>query len=43
MQTLLITVYILVWPAMTAAVLAVLTRGVIKDYREARDSGTTVV
>lgn len=43
MQTLLITVYILMWPLLTAIVLAVLTRGVIQDYRDARKTGTTVV
>ncbi|ACU98020.1 putative transporter small subunit [Saccharomonospora viridis] len=43
MQTLLITAYILVWPLLTAIVLGVLTHGVIKDYREARKRGTTVV
>lgn len=43
MQTLLITAYILMWPLLTAIILAVLTHGVVKDYREARKKGTTVV
>ncbi len=43
METILVTAYILVWPVLTAGVLAVLARGVIKDYRNARKDGTTVV
>ncbi|EHY88695.1 putative transporter small subunit [Saccharomonospora azurea] len=43
METILVTAYIMVWPLLTAIVLAVLTRGVIKDYRSARKDGTTVV
>ncbi|EHR62873.1 putative transporter small subunit [Saccharomonospora cyanea] len=43
METFLITAYILMWPLITLTVLAVLARGVVKDYRAARKSGNTVV
>lgn len=43
MGNIILTAYILVWPLLTALVLAVLTRGVVRDYREARQRGTTVV
>ncbi|WP_210164419.1 putative transporter small subunit [Saccharomonospora piscinae] len=43
METLIVTAYILVWPLLTAVVLAVLTRGVIRDYGKAKEGGTTVV
>lgn len=43
MSTVILTAYILVWPAITAVVLAMLCVAVLKDHREARENNTTVV
>lgn len=43
MSPLFLSVYILIWPAITAVLLVLLTAAVIRDYRNARKSGTDVV
>lgn len=43
MSTAILTAYILVWPTITAVVLAVLCVAVAKDHREAKKNNTTVV
>lgn len=43
MSVVLLTVYILMWPALVVAVLLVLVRGVVRDYRDAARNRTTVV
>jgi len=43
MSPFLLSIYILVWPVISAIVLIVLTVGVIKDYRDARRRGEDVV
>ena len=39
----LLSTYILVWPAISAVVLYVLCRGVVKDIRDARREGRDLV
>ncbi len=43
MTTALMTVYILMWPAIAAVVLVILTVGVIKDIVRARRNGEPFV
>ncbi len=43
MTTVLMTIYILMWPAIAALVLVYLTLGVIGDYRDAHREGRKVV
>lgn len=41
--TVLMTIYILMWPVLAALVLIALTVGVINDYRDARRENRQVV
>lgn len=43
MTSLLLSIYVLVWPVITAIVLAVIARGFIKEWAEARRSGRDLV
>lgn len=43
MKIFLLTFYVLIWPAMAAVVLAVLTHGVWKDLRRAQRRGEQLV
>jgi len=43
MKIALLTFYVLIWPAIAAIVLAVLSRGVWKDIRQARRNGEHLV
>lgn len=43
MSAFLLSLYILVWPAVTAVLLVVLSVAVVRDYRQARKDGTDVV
>lgn len=43
MRDLLLTAYILMWPALTAIVLTVLCVAVAKDHREAKKNNRSVV
>ncbi|MFO7689346.1 MAG: putative transporter small subunit [Cryobacterium sp.] len=43
MHTVLMTVYVLVWPAMVVGVLYVLCAGVYRDYRAAKKEGRSLV
>ncbi len=43
MNVFALTAYILVWPALTAVVLAVIVTAVIRDYRHAKHSGSEMV
>lgn len=43
MSPFLLSLYVLVWPVISAIVLIVLIVGVIHDYREARRTGQDVV
>lgn len=43
MKTTILTLYILVWPVLSALVMVALTAGVWKDVREARRNGDQLV
>lgn len=43
MNPVFLSIYILIWPVLSAIVLAVLTVAVIRDYRNARRTGDDVV
>ncbi|MDI9916324.1 putative transporter small subunit [Rhodococcus sp. IEGM 1379] len=43
MSTALLTIYVLIWPVLVAVVLAVISRGFIKDWMEARRNGEDLV
>ncbi|WP_210403791.1 putative transporter small subunit [Salinibacterium sp. UTAS2018] len=38
-----IAIYMLVWPIVVAGVLFVLVRGFVKDWREARAEGRSII
>jgi hypothetical protein len=39
----IITIYMLIWPVIVAGVLFVLVRGFVKDWREARAEGRSII
>lgn len=39
----MLTFYVLVWPAVVAAVLLFITRGFVRDWREARREGRSII
>lgn len=43
MNTTILTVYVLMWPVLSALVLAALARGVWKDMRQAKREGEHLV
>ncbi|MFA7668244.1 MAG: putative transporter small subunit [Burkholderiaceae bacterium] len=43
MKTYILTIYVLIWPVMAAAVLAALSRGVWRDLRKAKRKGEHLV
>ncbi|TCN49534.1 hypothetical protein EV641_115135 [Rhodococcus sp. SMB37] len=43
MNTLALTLYVLIWPALVALVLFVLGRGFIKEWLEARRNGEDLI
>jgi len=43
MKIAVLTLYVLIWPTLSALVLAVLTRGVWRDMRQAKRSGEQLV
>ncbi|WP_285730230.1 putative transporter small subunit [Nocardiopsis sp. ATB16-24] len=43
MTTLTLTAYVLVWPAIVAAVLFFIARGFLKEWREARQEGRRII
>ena len=43
MKTAILTVYVLIWPVLSALVLVVLARGVWKDLRQAKKDGEQLV
>lgn len=43
MSSIALTAYVLVWPAMAAAILALLCFGLMHDIREAKRNGTDLV
>jgi hypothetical protein len=43
MQTVFLTAYVLVWPLIVAAVLLVISRAFLREWREARRSGEDLV
>ena len=43
MQTILMTVYVLMWPVLVVGVLYVLCAGVYRDYRVAKKEGRSLV
>lgn len=43
MSTVLLTIYVLMWPAIVAGVLFVITRGFIKEWLVARREGRSLV
>jgi hypothetical protein len=42
-QTFFLTTYVLVWPLIVAAVLVVLSRAFLREWREARRTGEDLV
>jgi len=43
MNAFFLSLYILIWPAITAVLLVILTVAVVHDYRQARKDGNDVV
>ncbi|WP_235530191.1 putative transporter small subunit [Nocardioides sp. Root151] len=43
MHSILMTVYVLVWPLLSGIVLFVITSGFIKEWREARREGRDLI
>lgn len=43
MGTVLLTVYVLIWPVIVACVLSFLVRGFIKDWRTSRKEGRSII
>ncbi len=43
MTTFWLTAYILVWPVIAAAVMAVLAVGIVRDLKRAREEGSELV
>lgn len=43
METVLLTTYVLVWPVVTAGILAVIIRAFVKDAREAKREGRRII
>lgn len=43
MSTLALTIYVLVWPVIVAAVLFVISRGFLREWAEARREGRDVI
>lgn len=43
METLLMTIYVLMWPVVVLGVFAVLVRGFVKDWRQARHEGRSII
>lgn len=43
MTTLALTVYVLIWPLVVAAVLFVISRGFLREWAEARSEGRDVI
>lgn len=43
MSTLILTAYVLVWPAIVAAVLFFIARGFFKEWRESRREGRPII
>lgn len=42
-MTAFLTVYILIWPAISAAILAMIWQGFVSEFREARAEGKDLV
>lgn len=43
MSTVALTLYVLVWPALVAVVLAVIGRGFLREWLEARREGRDII
>ncbi|MEE6281393.1 putative transporter small subunit [Georgenia sunbinii] len=43
MTTFFLTLYVLVWPVIVAGVLIFISRGFLKDWREARREGRRII
>ncbi|WP_217996708.1 putative transporter small subunit [Nocardioides jensenii] len=43
MESILLTVYVLVWPLLAGIVLFVITAGFVKEWREARREGRDLI
>ncbi len=43
METLLMTIYVLMWPVVVLGVFAVLLRGFLNDWRQARREGREII
>ena len=43
METLLLTTYVLMWPALVLVIFGVLLRGFIGDWQKARDEGHDMI
>lgn len=43
MTTLLLTLYVLIWPIVVAGVLFFIARGFLRDWREARREGRPLI
>jgi len=42
-ETILLTLYVLVWPVIVLAVMSLLVKGFVADWREARREGRTLL
>ncbi len=43
METILLTVYVLIWPIIVAGVLWTVCRGFLKDWAESRKAGRSII
>lgn len=43
METLLLTTYVLMWPALVLVIFGVLLRGFISDWQKSRDEGRDMI
>lgn len=43
METFFLTLYVLIWPLVVAVTLVAICRGFLKDWREARREGRTLI
>lgn len=42
-ETILLTLYVMIWPVIVLAVLGVLVKGFMTDWRQARREGRTLI
>lgn len=43
MTTILLSAYVLIWPLVVAIILFIISRGFVKEWREARRQGRSII